>query len=178
MHLRSFAALPVGVLLTLAFPLTAQTPLHLIPMPREVKPASVIPLSSGIQVNCAQPCDPDDAFAIADLQQTLAGRGIPVSASASAPHIFITRQSSSIGRAIYNGILPASGANRAGGFPPEMRSEGYAIVPDGNGPRDAGLAVTAETSAGILYALQTVKQLIVGDGAADRSNSHAQTAGR
>ena len=41
-----------------------------------------------------------------------------------------------------------------------MHAEGYAILPD----RD-GIALTADTSAGIFYALQTVKQLIVGEGA-------------
>jgi hexosaminidase len=41
-----------------------------------------------------------------------------------------------------------------------MHDEGYIIVPDGQG----GLAVIAETSAGIFYGAQTVKQLIRGSG--------------
>ena len=41
-------------------------------------------------------------------------------------------------------------------FDPAMHDEGYVIVPDGQG----GLAVMAETSAGIFYGAQTVKQLI------------------
>jgi hypothetical protein len=45
-------------------------------------------------------------------------------------------------------------------FDPAMHDEGYAIVPDGRG----GLAVIAETSAGIFYGAQTVKQLIRGAG--------------
>jgi hexosaminidase len=166
MHLRSLAALP----LFYAFALTAQTPLHLIPMPREVKPASTLPLSNGLQINCAQPCDPDDAFAIADLQQTLAARGIPVSASSSAPHIFITRFSTTLGRSIYQDASP--GAAKVSAMPTEMAAEGYVIVPDPNGPHDAGLALTAQTSAGIFYALQTIKQLIVGDG----PDAHLQLA--
>jgi hexosaminidase len=172
MHLRSFAALPVCLFLACAFPLSAQTPLHLIPMPREAKPAATIPLGNGIQINCAQPCDAEDAFAIADLEQTLANRGIPISASASAPHIFVIREDKTIGRAIDSGTLPNNGATRVSGFPLEMHAEGYVIAPDPNGSRDAGLALTAETSAGIFYALQTVKQLIVGDGSA----AHLQIA--
>ncbi len=45
-------------------------------------------------------------------------------------------------------------------FDPAMHDEGYVIVPDGQG----GLAVIAETSAGIFYGAQTVKQLIRGNG--------------
>jgi hypothetical protein len=45
-------------------------------------------------------------------------------------------------------------------FDPAMHDEGYIIVPDGQG----GLAVIAETSAGIFYGAQTVKQLIRGSG--------------
>jgi len=43
---------------------------------------------------------------------------------------------------------------------PAMHDEGYAIVPDG--PQQ--LAVIAETSAGLFYGLQTVKQLVRGSG--------------
>jgi hexosaminidase len=129
-------------------------------MPREVKPSSTLPLASGLQINCTQPCDPADAFAIADLQQALANRGIPVSASASAPHILITRFATTLGRSIYQESLPA-GAPRTTAIAPEMAAEGYVILPD----RD-GIALTANTAAGVFYALQTVKQLIVGDGPA------------
>ena len=46
-------------------------------------------------------------------------------------------------------------------MPPEMQPEGYVIQPDHD-----GLALTADTSAGIFYALQTAFQLITGDGPA------------
>ena len=42
---------------------------------------------------------------------------------------------------------------------PEIKAEGYAIIPD-----KKGLALTAFTSSGVFYALQTVKQLIEGNG--------------
>ena len=159
MHLRTLAAL-----LACALPLSAQTPLHLVPMPREVKPASALPLSSGIRVECAQPCDPADAFAVADFKAVMAQRGVTITDAASAPHILVTRFSTSIGRSIYQESLPAS-SPKATSMPQEMQPEGYVILPDANGSRNAGLALTADTSAGIFYALQTAKQLIVGDGA-------------
>jgi hexosaminidase len=45
-------------------------------------------------------------------------------------------------------------------FDPAMHDEGYVIVPDGQ----TGVAVIAETSAGLFYGAQTVKQLIRGSG--------------
>ena len=47
-------------------------------------------------------------------------------------------------------------------FDPAMHDEGYVIVPSVN----AGLAVIAETSTGLFYGAQTVKQLIRGSGEA------------
>ena len=47
-------------------------------------------------------------------------------------------------------------------FDPAMHEEGYIIVPSVN----AGLAVIAETSTGLFYGAQTVKQLIRGSGEA------------
>ena len=161
MRLRS-----LPILLVCALPLGAQTPLHLIPMPREVKPASTLPLTAGIRVECAQPCDADDAFAIADFKAVLTQRGIALTNAPSAPHIFVIRFGTAIGRSIYQESLPnpSSSGNKPITMPQEMQPEGYVILPDANGTRNAGLALTADTSAGIFYALQTVKQLIVGDG--------------
>jgi len=155
MRLRFSAALFV-----LTLPLTAQT-LHLIPMPRQITAASTLPLPSGIRIDCASPCDPEDAFAIADFKQTLADRHIPTTDAASAPHIFITRFDTKIGRATYaESLPPAQQSPQPTAMAPDMAAEGYVILPD----RD-GLALTAQTSSGIFYALQTIKQLIIGGGA-------------
>jgi hexosaminidase len=143
-------------------PAIAQAPLHLIPMPREVKAGAGISLTRGIRIECATPCDPEDAFAVADLKSILGARRILVTDAAAAPHIFVTRLGTSIGKQIYR---EASGTS-ATAFPAEMHAEGYAISPDPNGGQDAGIALTAETSAGIFYALQTAAQLIEGDGTA------------
>jgi hexosaminidase len=151
---------PIAPLLAAVFTLqiAAQTPLHLIPMPREVHAGASLPLTNGIQVNCAQPCDAEDAFAVADFKTVLAERHIPVATGGNAPHIFITRYSTQLGHSIYNESQPA-GSAAATSMPQEMAAEGYAIVPDKD-----GIALTAESSSGIFYALQTAKQLIVVDG--------------
>ncbi len=151
MRLQALAAV-----LAVALPAGAQT-LHLIPMPREVKAGSSLPLTSGIRVDCATPCDPEDAFAVSEFKAFMAERRIPTTESGSAPHIFVTRFSTPLGRSVYQESSPA--AAKATAFPAEMHAEGYAIVPDKD-----GIALTAETSAGIFYALQTAKQLVEGDG--------------
>ena len=160
MRLRFSAAL-----FAITLPLTAQTTLHLIPMPRQVTQASTLPLPSGIRIDCASPCDPEDAFAIADLKQTLADRHIPTTDAASAPHILVTRFDTKIGRATYaESLPPAQQSPQPTAMAPEMAAEGYVILPDPNGAHDAGLVITANTASGIFYALQTIKQLIIGDG--------------
>jgi hypothetical protein len=152
----------LAALLATALPLFAQSPLHLIPQPRELRPAAALPLPHGVQLTCAAPCDPEDAFAVSDLKATLSERGIPVNANPSAPHVLVLRFGTPMGRSVYSESLetPAAGGSNNASMPPEMAREGYAISPDQD-----GIAVTAGTSAGIFYALQTVKQLIEGDGA-------------
>ncbi|HZL28505.1 MAG TPA: hypothetical protein VFC39_18425, partial [Acidobacteriaceae bacterium] len=85
-----------------ALPLAAQTGPQLIPVPREFKAASTIALSAGLRITCTIPCDPDDAFAIADLRDTLAARGIPLTDALTAPYIFIARFSTPVGRETYH----------------------------------------------------------------------------
>jgi hypothetical protein len=152
-----YRCIPFALLVTLAA--HAQT-LRLIPIPRELKPAATLPLSAGLQVNCATPCDPEDAFAIADFKAFLADRHIPISSSPNTPHLFLTRDTTTLGKSILTESNPSTPTT------PDFAAEGYALIPDPNGPRDAGLAIAAHTAAGIFYALQTVKQLIVGEGPA------------
>lgn len=156
--------LPVLALAAVFAPaLSAQQTLHLVPVPREVRPDAAIPLTGGLRITCQQPCAQEDSFAIADLTQTLADRGIAVTDSPSAPHILVTRFSSPIGQQTYREATPGAAAGRLQ-MDPAMEPEGYVVLPDRNGDAVAGLAVTADTSAGVFYALQTVKQLIVGNG--------------
>jgi len=138
----------------------AQT-LKLIPIPREVSPGAVQPLTGGVQINCVAPCAAEDSVAIDDLKTWLAAQGIAVNAN-SGVNILVVRYGSTLARSIYADSLPqaATGDTSTIQMPDEMKPEGYAIIPDGK-----NLALTAATDAGIFYALQTVKQLITGYGA-------------
>ncbi len=131
---------------------SAQSP-KLIPMPREVRSAPAQPLTSGLQVHCADPCAPEDAFAIEDFKTYLLSLNIPVNDSAVST-ILVTRYGSSNSKSIYTSSLPA-GSPAATDMPEAMKPEGYVIIPDGK-----GLAITAASASGIFYALQTAKQLI------------------
>jgi len=153
MHLR-----PTLLLLALTLPAAAQTNPPLVPLPREFRPAAALFLPSGIRIDCQQPCDAEDAFAVADLKSMLAARGIAITEVLSAPHIFTTRSNTQMGKQIYQESAPAgSGAT----IPAAMHAEGYSIVPDKD-----GIALTADTAAGVFYALQTARQLVTGDGSA------------
>ncbi len=128
--------------IALAFPaiLCAQGDLHLIPIPREIHPASTLPIPQGIRIVGAS-TDPtltsEDLFTEQELTQSLAGRHIPTTGSFT---ITLTHTNS---------------------LQSEMQPEGYTITPGPN-----SLTLSAATSAGLFYAAQTLKQLIVGDGPA------------
>jgi hexosaminidase len=113
-------------------------PLRLIPLPRQVQPGIAIPLPQGLRITCTS-CftDTEDAFTARDLTQSLAARGIPATGPVT---ILLTRVQS---------------------LPEEQKREGYTITPGPN-----SLTLAAVSTAGLFYAAQTLKQLIVHDGAA------------
>jgi hypothetical protein len=138
--------------------------LKLIPMPRVVNTASVQPLASGVQINCAAPCAAEDSFAIDDLKAYLASLAVAVNTT-SPVSILVARYGPPLAKSIYSEAASSDPAAKSGGaatveMPDEMKPEGYAIIPDGR-----GLALTAASDAGVFYALQTVKQLVTGFGA-------------
>jgi hexosaminidase len=158
------------VLLVPAFGAQAQTPaatglsaqtLKLIPIPREVTPAAVQSLASGVQITCTSPCAPDDSFAIDDLKSWLASQGVTINTT-SPVNILVARSGTALANSIYTDSLPDTmkADPAAVAMPEAMKPEGYVIIPDGK-----GLALTAASDAGIFYALQTVKQLVTGYGA-------------
>ncbi|MDE1175239.1 MAG: family 20 glycosylhydrolase [Edaphobacter sp.] len=143
-------------LLLAALPATVYSQsLKLIPVPREVRAGAVQPLTQGIQLLCASPCSAEDSFAIDDFKEALATRGIAIN-PASPVNILVAHYGSANSRSI---LTEASSGKATTDFPAEMKAEGYAIIPDGK-----GLALTAASDSGIFYALQTVKQMIVGNG--------------
>ena len=121
----------------------AQTPspLHLIPMPRELRPLPDQPLPHGVRIvcpTCTADADSDDQFAAADLARSLNDRGIPT-ADPAGLEIQLTR------------LVAHPVAN----FDPAMKPEGYVIT-----STPGSLIVTADSAAGLFYGAQTVKQLI------------------
>src|SRR5882757_1654047 len=96
MHLFRFAALTLAAVTASA---SAQTPLKLIPIPRELRAGDVQALSQRMQISCASPCPAEDAFAIDDLKAYLASRGVAVNASAPV-NVLVTRYGSGNSRAI------------------------------------------------------------------------------
>ncbi len=122
--------------------------LRLVPAPRECTAVQAIPIG-GIGFFVTSEKNAEDQFAVEDLIEDRLGKR---TVRSDAPFIRLERAESAPAQA----LLAANHLS----FDPAMHDEGYIIVPDGQG----GLAVIAETSAGIFYGAQTVKQLIRGSG--------------
>ncbi|MDE3163464.1 MAG: family 20 glycosylhydrolase, partial [Acidobacteriota bacterium] len=122
--------------------------LHLIPAPRECTAVASIPLGSGAIRVEAEP-NADDAFAASDLEDALKVRGVHVAARDAIIVRLLHADSPAAKQLLARHSLTLDAA---------MRDEGYVIVPDGS----RGLAVIADTTTGVFYGAQTVKQLIRG----------------
>ena len=133
---------PGCLLLALATFASAQSPLKLIPIPREVHAASDRQLPHGVRIVCAEPCGTEDQFAADDLKAALLARNIPVTEADGFP-VELARLS----------------AHPDEKFEDEMKPEGYILH-----TVSSGLTVVGDTAAGVFYGAQTVKQLIEGDG--------------
>jgi len=132
----------VSVSVTSAFAGSAQSLPRLIPVPRELQAVSQEPLVHGIRIVCTAPCGDEDRFAADDLVASLEERRISATA-ADGFEIDVDR-------------LASHPDSR---FIAEIKPEGYIIT-----ATPGRLRVTGATAAGVFYGLQTVKQLIVGDG--------------
>jgi hexosaminidase len=119
--------------------------LHLVPAPRECTAVETVAIGpTGIAILADE--NADDAFAAKDLAETVMGLGIHA-AGQGAP-VRLVHADKAAGKELlahHNLKLEAA-----------QHEEGYVIVPDGK----RGLAVVADTSAGLFYGAQTVKQLI------------------
>ncbi|MGO9316849.1 MAG: family 20 glycosylhydrolase [Terracidiphilus sp.] len=122
--------------------------LRLVPAPRECIAVQPIPIG-GIGFFVTADKNVEDQFAVEDLIEDRLGKR---TVRSDAPFIRLERAQGDAAQA----LLAANHLS----FDPAMHNEGYILVPDGQG----GLAVIAETSAGIFYGAQTVKQLIRGSG--------------
>jgi hypothetical protein len=137
---------------TLGASALAQTDLHLIPQPREMRvEGAAASVARGITI--ARPANAEDRFAASDLTAALKDRGVRVVTGDAGPgiHIALMRADAAAAKSLLRRHSLA--------IDPAMRDEGYVIVPDGN-----RLVVIGATSAGVFYGAQTVKQLVSGDG--------------
>jgi len=122
------------------------TKLDLIPQPREARLISTIPLTKGITVE-APGNDAEDKFAAEDLKDALHSDGIELQNAKPSARIILLRKGDAHAREALEAAHVA--------FDPQMHDEGYALIPKGD-----TLYVIGETSAGVFYGAQTVKQLV------------------
>ncbi len=124
--------------------------LNLVPAPRECVSVQAFRVgNSGF--NSVADKDADDEFALNDLGESLATR-----------HLSIHVNDANTISLLHAGTVHAKEllSRHHLAFDPAMHDEGYIIVPEGAG----GLVVIAESSSGMFYGVQTVKQLFRSNG--------------
>ena len=99
----------------------------------------------------------DDNFSADDLKAELKARGVKLMAAPTGARIELLRAKSPVARRLLKEEKFA--------FDDAMRDEGYAVV-----MRGKAVYVIAESAAGVFYGAQTVKQLVQGNGKADRKS--------
>ena len=123
----------------------------MLPAPREYVARNTISLDRGLRVVSGS--EADDQFTAKDLVGWLQQLEVPASRDHASASVELLRSSSRRAQSLL--------AKSEMKLDPAMHDEGYAIL-----PADKGIAVVAETSAGVFYGTQTVKQLIQGRRAA------------
>ncbi len=124
--------------------------LHLVPAPRECTAVTSIRVGeSGVVVSAEK--NAEDVFAAKDLEESFKSRDVQLSEHSGAVIRLERAESSAAKELLAHHDLKIDSA---------MHDEGYVIVPDAK----KGLAVIAETQAGLFYGAQTVKQLLRGSG--------------
>jgi len=129
----------------------AQTPVRLLPAPREANFGQPVDLPAKIVV-AAPGHETDDEFAARDLEEAIK-KIAPLSDDARAgqaqpPYrVTLLRTSSAEGKALL--------AHASLAFDPAMESEGYVLVLDAH-----GATIVARTGTGVFYGVQTFKQML------------------
>jgi hexosaminidase len=121
----------------------------LLPAPREYSAKDPLPLSHGVSI--VTDSNEDDRFSAHDLELFFQDAGIRIRKDHAGALIELLRTSTPRARIV---LRPAHLE-----LTPEMQEQGYAIVPTAH-----GLAIVADTSTGLFYGAQTVKQMIHGHG--------------
>ena len=136
---------------TLKNPDGAATASALLPMPREYSARGAVPLRHGVSITAGS--DPEDLFAAHDLSEWLAAIGVRNSKQQAAFRIELLRSNAhSAQRLLSRAEMKIDS---------QMHQEGYVILPSAR-----GLTVIADTSDGLFYGVQTLKQMVTGRGAA------------
>jgi hexosaminidase len=131
-------------LLAFAALASAQSALHLIPVPREVRNVGAVSLGKGVRIVCSGcAANAEDRFAEEDMVATFQSRHISTT-TADGFRIELSR----------SGDHPADWSDA-------MKPEGYVLT---SAPHS--LTVVGATATGLFYGVQTVKQLLEGEGAA------------
>jgi hexosaminidase len=125
----------------------------LIPIPRELRPGNLIPITSATVVVTPSSNDfaetSEDLFTAQDLTQSLTDSGIQMAPAVGLPDLTITlyrRDTLQAKQLLTDAKLS---------FEPTMHDEGYILI---SHPHQVSLI--ADTSAGLFYAAQTLKQLV------------------
>lgn len=132
---------------TLAVCAAAQSPVHLLPAPREAHFAATTDLPAKITVSVPGR-DAEDEFAAQDLAGFIKAESPKESASPSAPYRVLLLRADSIDA---KALLSRNQLS----FDPVMESEGYILVID---PHEA--TIVARSGSGVFYGVQTFKQLL------------------
>jgi hexosaminidase len=143
---RTFFALLLGVSAAVAFASDAP---KLVPLPREYAARGTIALAGGVSIKSGP--DAEDRFAAEDLSAWFNQLEVPSGSGHTAAEIELIRADAHDAQK----ILATAGVT----IDSAMRDEGYAII-----PTKKGMAVVANTAAGLFYGAQTVKQLVTGTG--------------
>ena len=137
------------LLMAFAAPGLAQSP-ALIPLPRELHAVASVAVNSAIVTVGGGAASADDLFTAQDLTAALAERGLQVAPAVGAPGLTISllrRDTPEAARILSEAKLA---------FEPAMHDEGYVLI-----SQPGRVMLIADTSAGLFYAAQTLKQLVV-----------------
>ena len=130
-------------------PAQASRPM-LSPEPKQLQANDLLPIHSATIL--VPGGDPEDLFAAQNLASNLIQRGILVAPSAGPTDVTIT-----LLRDPTEESKELLAANKLA-FSPQMDSEGYILL-----SKSKSVTILAQTSAGIFYGAQTLKQLVVSD---------------
>jgi hexosaminidase len=150
---------PTRLLAAAACALFASTPLAsaqspaLSPQPKEIQATERVPVH--IASVLAPGADPDDLFAAQDLTQALTQSGIHISTSASAAGTDLTITLLRANSPQARQLLSASKLS----FDAPMHDEGYVLLSHKR-PSGETVDIIGQTSAGVFYGVQTLKQLV------------------